>query len=275
MTDETLPPNLRADAFTGAANDYVRCRLPYPAPMLQSLLAEAVLPATGAKLIDLACGPGRVALAIADHFSEIVAIDQEPEMIDAGEREAARRGVGHVRWSVARAEDFEAQAGRFDLVTIGEAFHRLDRPRVGAKAFGWLKDGAALATLGMENFRHGNAPWRRILVEVVTRFVGTPAERIGGAPNPTVAEALAEQEAALWGAGFVGVASHDFWFAHEWRLPDLLGNLRSMSVLSPHALGTRHAAFEAELSAALLAFDPAGRFKEQVSCGYTLARKPR
>jgi SAM-dependent methyltransferase len=273
-TDDALPPNLRADAFVGAADDYVRYRLPYPEPMLRSLIAGAALPPQ-AKLIDLACGPGRVALAIAAHFSEILAVDQEPEMIDTGRREAARQGVRQIRWSVARAEDFEAPTGAFDLVTIGEAFHRLDRPHVAAKASGWLKSGAALATLGMENFRHGDAPWRRILVEVVTRFVGTPAERIGAAPNPAVADALAEQEAALRGAGFVEVASHDFWFAHEWRLPDLLGNLRSMSVLSPHALGTRHAAFEADLSAALLALEPSGRFQEQISCGYTLARKPR
>lgn len=273
-TDDALPPNLRSDAFVGTAEDYVRYRLPYPKPMLQSLIAGAALPPQ-AKLIDLACGPGRVALAIANHFSEVLAVDSEPEMIAAGEREAARRGVCQIRWSVARAEELEAQAGAFDLVTIGEAFHRLDRPRVAAKAFGWLKPGAALATLGMQNFRQGDTPWRRILIEVVTRFVGTPAERIGGAPNPTVVDALAEQEAALWGAGLVEVASHDFWFAHEWRLPDLLGNLRSMSVLSPHALGTRHAPFEAELSAALLAFDPAGHFPERISCGYTLARKPR
>jgi len=272
--DDALPPNLRADAFVGAADDYMRHRLPYPKPMLQSLIAGAALPPQ-AKLIDLACGPGRVALAIAEHFSEILAVDQEPEMIAAGEREASRRGVRQIRWSIARAEDFDAPRGRFDLVTIGEAFHRLDRPRVAARAFGWLKDGGALATLGMQNFRQGDAPWRRLLVEVVTRFVGTPAERIGGAPNPTVADALDEQEAALRGAGFVEVASHDFWFAHEWRLPDLLGNLRSMSVLSPHALGTRHAAFEAELSNALLAFEPSGRYAEQISCGYTLARKPR
>jgi SAM-dependent methyltransferase len=275
ITDDALPPNLRPDAFVGAADDYVRYRLPYPTPMLQSLLAEAALPPAAARLIDLACGPGRVALAIAEQFSEILAVDLEPEMVEAGRSEAVRRGVSQIRWSVARAEDFVAPADRFDLVTIGEAFHRLDRPRVAAKAFGWLKGGAALAALGMENFRHGNAPWRRILVDVVTRFVGTPAERIGGAPNPTVADALAEQEAALWHAGFVEVASHDFVFAHEWHLRDLLGNLRSMSVVSPRALGTRHAKFEAELSAALLGFDPTGRFPERVSCGYTLARKPR
>jgi len=275
MTDHTLPPNLRADAFTGTADDYVRYRLPYPTHMLQSLLVAAALPSTDAKLIDLACGPGRVALAIADRFSEILAVDREPGMIAVGQREAARRGVHNIRWSVGRAEEFAAPADRFDLVTIGEASHRLDRPRVAVKAFGWLKAGGALTTLGMQNFLRGDAPWRRIVKEIVTRFVGTPAERFGGAPNPTIAEAIAEQEATWRDAGFIEVGSHDFEFAHEWHLPDLLGNLRSMSALSPHALGTRHAAFEAELSAALLAFEPTGHYAEQISCGYTLARKPR
>lgn len=273
-TDDALPPNLRPDAFVGVAADYVRYRLPYPKPLLQSFLEQAALPASEARLIDLACGPGRVALAIAERFSEILAVDLEPEMIDAGRREAARHGVHHIRWSIARAEDFEAPAGRFDLVTIGEAFHRVDRPRVAGKAFGWLKPGGALVTLGVENFLHGRAPWRRIVKDTVTRFVGTPAERTGDKPNPTVAAAIAEQETVLREAGFAEVASRDFAFSHAWNLQDLLGNLRSMSVLSPHALGARHRAFEAELSAALLAFNPAGRFVEQISCGYTFARKP-
>jgi ubiquinone/menaquinone biosynthesis C-methylase UbiE len=270
----TIPPNLRPDAFVGAAADYVRYRLPYPKPLLQSFLEQAALPASDAKLIDLGCGPGRVALAIAERFGEILAVDLEPEMVEAGRREAVRLGVDHIRWSIARAEDFEVPAGRFDLITIGEAFHRLDRPRVADKAFGWLKPGGALVTLGMQNFLYGDAPWRHIVRELVTRFVGTPAARIGGSPNPTIAEAIADQESALRDAGFVEVAGRDFVFSHVWDLPDLLGNLRSMSVLSLHALGARHTAFEAELSAALLAFNPAGRFAEQISCGYTFARKP-
>ena len=291
-SDSTIPPNLRPDAFFGVAGDYARYRLPYPEALLQSLLEQAALPASGAKLIDLACGPGRVALAIADRFGEILAVDLEPEMIETGRREAARRGVDHIRWSVGRAEDFAAPACGFDLVTIGEAFHRLDRPRVAGKALGWLKPGGALITLGMENAAHvsayqpgasaastlnsrdGDVRWRRPLADVVRRFVGTPAARTGDKPNPTFAEGIADQEAVLREAGFIEVATRDFAFPHEWNLPDLLGNLRSTSVLSPHALGARHDAFEAELSAALLAFNPAGRFAEQISCGYTFARKP-
>src|SRR5436305_1200470 len=111
MTANSLPPNLRPDAFVGAAADYARYRLPYPQPLLQSFLEQAALPACGAKLIDLACGPGRAALAIADCFDEILAVDLEPEMVEAGRREAARRGVHQIHWSVARAEDFDAPAG--------------------------------------------------------------------------------------------------------------------------------------------------------------------
>ncbi len=273
--DNVDPPNLRPDAFVGAGADYVRYRLHYSEPLLQSFLVQAELATAGTKLIDLACGPGRVALAIADRFDEILAVDLEPEMVEAGRREAARGGVRQIRCSVGRAEDFDGPADRFDLVTVGEAFHRLDRPRVAGKAFGWLKGGGALVTLGIESFLHGNARWRRTLAEVVTRFVGTLAERTGGNPNPTLAEATADEEAVLREAGFVEVATHRIAFPHTWNLPELLGNLRSTSVLSPHALGARQAAFEAELSAALLAFDPAGRYPEQVRCGYTFARKPR
>lgn len=275
MTTDALPPHLRPDAFVGAAADYVRYRLPYPEPLLQSFLARAALPTRGAKLIDLACGPGRVALAIAERFDEILAVDLEPEMIEAGRREAARRGVDHIRWSVGHVEDFAAPADHCDLVTIGEAFHRLDRPRVAAKVFSWLKPGGALVTLGMTGFQYGNAPWRRILADLVTRFVGTPATRTGDKPNPPLTDAIADDHATWRTAGFVEVGNVDFEFRHAWTLPDLLGNLRSMSVLSPHALGARHAVFEAELGAALLAFDPTGPYVEQVSCGYTFARKPR
>jgi len=241
--------------------------------MLAAILAEAHLPPAAALAIDLACGTGRVALAIAPRFAEIRAVDLEPEMVEAGRREALRLGISNIQWSIGRAEDFEAPAGAFHLVAAGDAFHRLDRPRVAALAFGWLVPGGAAVTLGSEGFLDGDAPWRRVLAEVVRDFVGEPARRLG-APNAPIAREIADQEDALRGAGFVPVVTRDFPAAHEWRLPELLGNLRSTSVLSRAALGDRHEAFEAALTSALLAHDPSGRYAETVRFGYTLARKP-
>ena len=61
-------------------------------------------------------------LPIAERFAEAWALDQEPEMVEAGRREASRLGIANVRWRVGRAEMFDAPAAAFDLVTIGEAF---------------------------------------------------------------------------------------------------------------------------------------------------------
>lgn len=241
--------------------------------MVAAILDGARIPPAGARAIDLACGTGRVALAIAPRFAEIRAVDLEPEMVEAGRREARRLRVSNILWSVGRAEDFEAPAGAFHLVTAGDAFHRLDRPRIAARALGWLAPGGAVATLGSEGFLDGDAPWRRVLAEVVRGFVGEPARRLG-APNAPLAREIADQEAALRGAGFDPVVTRDFPAAHEWGLSELLGNLRSTSVLSRAALGERHAAFEAALTAALLAYDPSGRYAETVRFGYTVARKP-
>ncbi len=267
-----LPPNLRPDAFAGLADDYVRYRPPYPRELLNGFLDEARVP-TGARLLDLACGPGRVALPIADRFAEVWAVDQEPEMIEAGRRESARLGIHNVSWFVGRAEDFETPAGALDLITVGEAFHRLDRPRIAAMAYTWLKPRGGFVTLGYGIAEENATPWRRILISVRRDFVGEPPRRLG-APNTTPSAELADQEQAIRDAGFVDVTTRSFVAPHEWTLEMLLGNARSTSILSRRALGDRHAAFEAALTKALLAFDPSGRYYEEVECGYTFARRP-
>jgi SAM-dependent methyltransferase len=266
-----LPPNLQPDAFAGLADDYIRYRPPYPREVLDGLLDEAKAP-PGARLLDLASGPGRVALAVASRFAEVWAVDLEPDMIKAGRREAARLGIGNVHWRVGRAEDFEAPVGSFGLITVGEAFHRLDRVRVAAMAHAWLKSGGAFATLGSGVAADAFAPWRRIVSGIVRDFIGEPARRLG-APNSTPAAELADQEQAIRDAGFVDVATRSFAVPHEWTLETLLGNARSNSTLSRRALGDRHPAFETALAKELVAFDPSGRYREEIDWSYTFARR--
>jgi ubiquinone/menaquinone biosynthesis C-methylase UbiE len=268
-----LPPNLRADAFAGVADDYLRYRVPYPSQMLDAFLDEARLPPRP-RLLDLACGPGRLTLPIAPRFADVWAIDLEPEMVEVGRREATRRGLGQIRWQVGRVEDLQAPAAHFDLITCGEAFHRLDRPCVAALCFGWLKPGGALVTLGAGGFMDGDAPWREIVREVVRRYAGEPARRLGAPNGKSQDQEVADQEQQLRDASFDPVVGRHISVPYAWTLETLLGNLRSTSVLSRHALGKRHAAFEAELTAALTAHDPSGRYAETLDCGYTLARRP-
>jgi ubiquinone/menaquinone biosynthesis C-methylase UbiE len=269
-----LPANFRRDAFAGTVDDYVRYRPPYDTLMVSELLDRAALPAGSARLIDLACGPGRLTFAIAERFAEVLAIDLEPEMIAAARHEADRRAVHHIRWSVGRVEDLKAPAGVFDLVTAASAFHRFDQPRVAALAYRWLKPGGAFVTLGDTPATATRADWRPAVANLVRAYVGEPAQRLQGTPNPAPEEGLADQEQMLRHAGFTPVESHSFETPHVWTLESLLGNLRSTSFASRAALGERHGAFEAALTAALLAYDSSGRYPDILGSGYTLARKP-
>ncbi|HEX5501996.1 MAG TPA: class I SAM-dependent methyltransferase, partial [Thermomicrobiales bacterium] len=145
--DWPAAPHYPADAFAGTARYYARYRPPYPPALLDDLRRRAVVTGAG-RLLDLACGPGRVALPLAPFFGEVWAVDLEPEMIEVGREEAARRGATNVRWTVGRAEDVEAPPGSCEMITIGEAFHRLDQRAITTRALTWLAPGCCLATMG-------------------------------------------------------------------------------------------------------------------------------
>ena len=141
-----VKPDFPVDAFAGTATYYVRYRVPYPAGLLQDLLARAGITDEG-RLLDLACGPGRIALALAASFREVWAIDREAEMVEVGQQEARQRGVHNITWLVGKAEDLQAPPASCALITIGEAFHRLDQQRVAQHALQWLQPGCCAATL--------------------------------------------------------------------------------------------------------------------------------
>jgi SAM-dependent methyltransferase len=263
--------NLRADAFAGTADAYLRHRRPYPPALLDDLVRRAGLSAAPV-LLDLASGPGRVALDLAARFEKVVAIDLEPEMIAAGQAEAARRGIGNVAWRVGRAEDATVAPASADLITIGEAFHRLDQAAILAAALRWLRPGGCLAILGADGLFAGDEAWKATLGAVARRWTarafpgGVAQARPGSALGP---DAVAD---ALRGAGFVEVQNHGFVEPQTWSFEAIVGWLRSTSICSEKALGAAFADFEDELRAALGA-PAAGIFHEAQGYGYILGRR--
>jgi SAM-dependent methyltransferase len=264
-------PKFPRDAFAGTAEDYLCYRLPYPESLVRDLLARSGSPHVG-RMLDLACGPGRATFPLAGSFREAWAIDLEPGMIDAARREAARRGAGNITWMVGMAEELEAPAGSFDLVTVGDAFHRLDQPVVARLALRWLKPAGCIAIMGQRGLMSAGAPWQRVAAQVMRRYARLDFPVAPAAPGRD--EGAERSELALRDAGFAGVAS--YWFAepHDWSVDAIIGYLFSTSVCSRRALGGSTDTFAAELKAALLAHDPRGLYREEAAFGYTLGRKP-
>lgn len=78
------------------------------------------------RLLDLGCGPGWLAIAFAPFVGTVVAVDPEPSMLEAARAAAAEVEV-RIEFIEASSFDLGCHLGMFRTVTIGRAFHWMDR----------------------------------------------------------------------------------------------------------------------------------------------------
>jgi ubiquinone/menaquinone biosynthesis C-methylase UbiE len=88
-------PVYRTDLFTGTAAYYDRFRQPYPSVLFEDLRVRVPIGGTG-RLLDLACGTGQIAFALAGDFVEVWAVDQEAEFVAFGNAKAKTLGVANM-----------------------------------------------------------------------------------------------------------------------------------------------------------------------------------
>ncbi|HEV7524056.1 MAG TPA: class I SAM-dependent methyltransferase, partial [Acidimicrobiia bacterium] len=238
-------PSFRPDLYRGTAADYDAFRLPYPRALLDDL-CRRVAPSGSGRLLDLACGPGTLTFALNDRFAEVWAVDQEPGAVEFARHKSERLGVKNVRWMTARAETVDAGEA-FELVTIGTAFHRLDRRQVAGRSARWLRAGGHLALLWSDTPVAGPAPWQQVLAEIFVdwsrrleaddRIPPDLQTHLDELPHATVLEE----------AGFSDVRRYEFTEVHDWTVDALIGLMYSTSVLSRVVLADRAGAFEADM----------------------------
>lgn len=76
-----------------------------------------------ARVLDLGCGGGHVAFALAPEVAEVVAYDLAPEMLGAVAAEAARRGLGNVATRQGTTERLPFPDASFDCVASRYSAH--------------------------------------------------------------------------------------------------------------------------------------------------------
>jgi SAM-dependent methyltransferase len=218
-----------------------RGRPPY-APALYARLFQ-LCPRLG-RALDLGCGPGTVAIRLAERFAEVVALDPSAAMLAEGRAADAGRHP-NIRWVEGRAETFDDGAP-FDLVTAGTAIHWPDHavlfPRLARMTSQLAVIGAADLALPC-----GEAPasaflqrWLAVMAE------RTPQVRRRYDPVRFAAEG-ARHEAWMDIAGAERFAS-----VFRQRLADYVDAQHSQATWSRAAMGEAlAAAFDAELTALL------------------------
>ena len=269
-----VKPDFPVDAFAGTADYYARYRVPYPRALTEHLL-NRVAAGKRSRLLDLACGPGRMTLPLAPAFKEVWAIDLEPEMIEVGRRIAEVRRIANIKWLTGRAEDLDAPESAFDLISIGEAFHRLDQRLIGERALAWLSPGGGLAIAGCYGIARGSEPWQKIVADIAQRWGNRGVSSSRPAATPRPGSGPEHNRLVLSDQGFENVAAYSFVESHEWTLESIIGCHYSSSGRSRAALGDHATAFEADMADALLAHDQSGVYRADLRCGYTFGRRPR
>jgi len=261
----------RRDLFRGTAEWYDRFRPPYPPALLDDLRAR--VPLDGAvRLLDLACGTGQIAFALAADTAEVWAVDQEAEFIRFGEKKARADGVGNIRWIAAAAEDVPLE-GRFDLVAIANAFHRLDREAVAKRVVPHLAERGCVALLWGGSPWRDDVPWQRVLDETLERWMDAVGARDRVPEGWEQAMDRDPHEQVLRRAGLAYEGRFEFSVVQRWSVESLIGFVYSTSFLNRSVVGDRAEAFERDLRSQLIGACPDGVFEQDVTFAYELARR--
>lgn len=255
--------------FRGSAAYYDQGRLAY-APGYTDRLAQ-VLELDGAgRLLDVGCGPGTVTLPCAEHFSEAVGVDPDPDMLAQAERRACSLGVRNVRWVEVRAEDLPGDLGGFQVILFAQSFHWTERAQVAAtvrdmlEPGGWLVLMSDLKTPRTEPavLPYPTPPYESI-AELTQQYLGT-VRRVGqgllihGTPSGESeilnAAGFEQLRRLVVPSGAVVVRTAE----------DIVAWVFSRSDMAPHLFGDRREEFERGLRALLARAAPTGVFAEQL-----------
>ena len=201
-------------------------------------------------------------------------------MITVGREVALGAGVENLHWVVARAEDLNAPEDAFELITIGEVFHRFDRVSVARRALAWLKLSGHLATMGCFGITQSHEEWQVALRIVAKQWAASLTQRSATPKAAAVPDTTASvrgkdhDEQVLEATGFMNVRSYEFPYLHEWTLESIIGNLYSTSTCSRRVIGEKTEAFETAIKEAFLGYGDNGRYVETMRFAYTLAKRP-
>jgi SAM-dependent methyltransferase len=266
--------------FEGTATYYRQGRKPYAPALANALAAHLSLDGQG-RLLDVGCGPGSVALLFAHLFDKVVGLDPDPGMVAEATRAAAEQGVANATWVQMRAEELPASLETFRVVSFGQSFHWMDRPRVATAVRDMLDPNGAV-------------------VQVDLWHTSPPDEQPRIGPHPAVPEAAIDELRRRWlgphrraGQGFrdtspsgedevfqsAGFAPERIVLVPDDRLmtrsaDDLVAWVLSTSSTAPHLFGEQLEEFVQDLRALLFETSSDGLFTVALSDNRLRIRTP-
>ncbi len=121
--------DLTREAFTTQAESYANSAI-IAADGARRQFMEFVAPRAADRVLDIATGPGFLALLFAERAAEVVGMDLTEAMLARAETNRVARGLTNVHFEVGDADALHFADESFDCVTCGSAFHHFSDPSV-------------------------------------------------------------------------------------------------------------------------------------------------
>ncbi|WP_079234813.1 trans-aconitate 2-methyltransferase [Halolamina sp. CBA1230] len=247
--DDTDDP---AERFATTAEQYAVYRPAYDDRAIEYLRERFALDGTG-RLLDLGCGTGRLGVALAPHVGEIVGVDPNETMIEYARERAAVVDAENTDWRVGSDADLPEMADELAplrLTVMGRAFHWMDQERTLDTLYEICETGGGVALLSdTEWLARGTAEWQTAVYAVVDEYLDDPPERTGPVEYDDPWDETLEAH------GFTDAEERTFELDREWDADGVVGYLLSLSFCSPAVLGDDREQFEADVRAALQAYE--------------------
>jgi SAM-dependent methyltransferase len=255
--DAETPSHTAGRPFAGdTATFYARYRREYPLELVLRL--QEFSRDSRSRLLDLGCGTGQLVLQLAGFFEQVVGMDPESDMLRKAARAGSKRNVRNVEWVRADSRDLprlEPTLGRFDLVTIGTAFHFMD-PRATLEALERIAagGGVAVAYNGSPMWLHPD-PWAKALRGALEARLGP----VGDADFTD--EAIRACETTMRDLGYTHIERWERTYEETIDSDFVIGHMLS-AISTEQIPPTQRRAFSDEIRTALEAIAPSGRVTE-------------
>ena len=125
---EVRHKNLVREEFTRQADEYAKAAVIRDQAHIERFV-RMIDPAADARVLEVATGPGYIAMALARVAREAVGVDLTEAPLQIAERNKSERGLTNVSFRVADAENLPFADGEFDVVVCRFAVHHFENPR--------------------------------------------------------------------------------------------------------------------------------------------------
>jgi trans-aconitate methyltransferase len=259
---DVIPFNPRR--FESAAATYLDGRPAYSLKLFARIAQLCGLERSHA-LLDLGCGPGQIAIALAPYVGRILGVDPEPEMLKRATENATRAGAS-IEFIQGSSYDLSPALGTFQLVTMGRSFHWMDRVDTLRRLDGMISAGGTIALLRDDHPDVPDNAWHVPYRELLKRYSD-------GDVAKSVRSQMLSHDAILLGSPFSNLESIAVTERRTVTIDSLIQRAHTMSSTTALRLGERAAQLDTELRELLAQISPTGVLPEIVSSCALLARR--